>query len=162
MLKNLDLDEPEFRKIVRAFFAEYICDRNIQHYHGVGEHGKDAVGVINSDTDPLGKDEVLFIQIKAGDVSLIDWNRDIAAQMDEMSRSTTLPIGTSRDNCRRLLLIISGELKPETFDSKDWNNTRQIPVEVIDFWGLLKLFGKYNVVSEDFDDLLELADTLGL
>lgn len=156
-----DLNESALRKLIRAFFSEYISDRNVQPYHGVGEHGKDTLAVISERNDPIGKGQVLFIQVKNGDISLSDWTNRISGQMSEASRSTIFPMGANRDSSRRLLLVLSGELSPEAFRAiKDWNQTQSIPVEVFDIWGLFKLFDKHNVKPSDFESLLELADRL--
>jgi len=164
ILKALQsLPERELRKLIRAFFAKHIARNNVQPLHGVGEHGKDAVAVI--DKDQLGRTQILFIQVKKGDISLSKWRNEIMGQMIEALNTpeTQFPLGASRDNPRRLLLFISGELKPEAFEAiKNWNQNQPIPVEVFNIFDISSLLRSYGVKPSDFEDLLELARTLNL
>jgi hypothetical protein len=160
-----ELSEENLRKLVRAFFASKISRGNVQPLHGVGEHGKDAVAVVDNIIDPLGRTQILLIQVKKGDVSLTDWNNRICGQMLEALNTleSQFPRGTSRDNPRRLLLFLSGELTPEAFTAiSAWNRTQSIPVEVFNIFDICALFRKYGVKPSDFGDLLELAHNLSL
>lgn len=164
MVKTLrSLSEEDLRKLVRAFFAKHISRNNVQSLHGTGEHGKDAVAVI--DKDQLERTQILIIQAKKGDISQSDWRNEIAGQMIEAlnTQETQFPRGTSRDNPRRLLLFLSGELKPEAFEAiSSWNRSQPIPVEVFNIFDISGLFRSYGVKPSDFGDLLELARTLSL
>jgi len=157
------LSEEDLRKLIRAFFAKHISRGNVQPLHGPGEHGKDAVAVI--DKDQLGRTQILLIQVKKGNVSLPDWTNRIVGQMIEAlnTQETQFPRGTSKDNSRRLLLFLSGELTPEAFDAiNSWNRTQPIPVEVFNVFDISGLLRDYGVKPSDFKDLLELARTLSL
>lgn len=157
------LSEEDLRKLIRAFFAKHISRNNVQPLHGAGEHGKDAVAVI--DRDQLGRTQILLIQVKKGNISLSDWTNRIVGQMIESlnTQETQFPRGTSRDNPRRLLLFLSGELKPEAFDAvSSWNRTQPIPVEIFNVFDISGLLRSYGVKPSDFKDLLELARTLSL
>ena len=157
------LSEEDLRKLIRAFFAKTISENNVQPLHGTGEHGKDAVAVI--DKDQLGRTQILIIQVKKGNISLTDWTNRIVGQLIEAlnTQETQFPRGTSRDNPRRLLLFLSGELTPEAFEAiSAWNRTRPIPVEVFNIFDISSLFRRYGKKPSDFGDLLELAKTLSL
>lgn len=157
------LSEKDLRKLIRAFFAKTISRNNVQPLHGVGEHGKDTVAVV--DKDSLGRKQILFIQVKKGDITLPDWRNEIAGQMIEATNTpeTQFPRGTSRDDLRRLLLVLSGELTPEAFEAiKAWNRNQPIPVEVFDIFGISGLLRSYGIKPSDFKDLLKLAKTLNL
>lgn len=157
------LNERDFRKLIRAFFSLKISDGNVQHYHGPGEHGVDTLATISELNDPLKKGQILYIQIKAGNISLHDWRTDIQGQMIEAYNSTIMPFGTSKDNSRRLLLIISGECQPEVYNAiTNWNKQQRIPVELFDILGIISLFEKYNMKKSDFKDLFELSKLLEL
>ncbi len=74
-----------------------------------------------------------------------------------------MPFGTSKDNSRRLLLIISGECQPEVYNAiTNWNKQQRIPVELFDILGIISLFEKYNMKKSDFKDLFELSKLLEL
>lgn len=159
------LSEDDLRKLIRAFFAKNISRGNVQPLHGAGEHGKDAVAVVDGIQDPLGRTQILFVQVKKGDISLTDWANRICGQMQEALNTleAEFPRGTSRDNPRRLLLFLSGELTPETAASiSAWNRNQPIPVEVFNILDIWTLFRKYGVKPSDFTDLLTLARTLSL
>lgn len=134
------LSEEDLRKLIRAFFARHISQNNVQPLHGTGEHGKDAVAVI--DKDQLGRTQILIIQVKKGDITQSDWTREIVGQMaDAMNtQETQFPRGTSRDNPRRLLLFLSGEITPEAFEVIScWNRSQPIPVEVFNIFDMSAL-----------------------
>lgn len=159
------LSEPDFRRLIRVFFAKLICKGNVQPYHGTNEHGKDTIAMVDPILDPLGNPEVLYIQVKAGDITSSDWRTDILGQLNEILNTTGTgnPLGFSKDYPRRLLLITNGELQPEVHNSiKSWNDTHIIPVEVFDIKGLCRLFDRNNVRATDFEGLLNLAHTLNL
>lgn len=159
------LSEEDLRKLVRAFFAKNISGGNVQPLHGPGEHGKDAVAVVDSLEDPLGRTQILFIQVKKGDISLTEWTNRIVGQMQEALNTleADYPRGTSKDHPRRLLLFLSGELMPEASSAiSNWNRTQPVPVEVFNIFDIQKLFVKYGMKPSDFPDLLALAKTLGL
>lgn len=159
------LAEDELRRLIRAFFARMISQGNVQPLHGVGEHGKDAIAVVDNILDPLGRGQILLIQVKKGDVSQPEWSNRISGQMLDALNTleTQFPRGMSRDTPRRLLLFLSGELTPEAFTAiKSWNQTQPIPVEVFNVFDICNLFKKYGVKSTDFKDLLELAKALNL
>jgi hypothetical protein len=159
------LPEPDLRRLIRIFFAKLICKGNVQPYHGINEHGKDTIAMVDPISDPLGNPEVLYIQVKVGDITSSDWRNDILGQMTEALNTTGTgnPLGFSKDYPRRLLLITNGELQPEVHNSiKGWNDNHLVPIEVFDIKGLCKLFDRYNVRATDFEELLNLAKTLNL
>lgn len=166
MVKALQaLKEDDLRKLIRAFFAKMISEYSVQPLHGGGEHGKDTVATVDKLNDPLGRSQVLLIQVKSGDISLTDWINRISGQMLAAfcTPENDFPRETSRDNPRRLILITNGELKPEAFKAiQEWNRTIPIPVEVFDIWGIISLFRKYGVKPSDFKHLLDIARTLKL
>jgi hypothetical protein len=160
-----ELSEDDLRKLIRAFFAKKISNGNVQPLHGAGERGKDAVAVVDRIQDPLGRTQIFFIQVKKGNITQTDWTNRISGQMRDASHplEADFPRETSRDNPRRLLLFLSGELTPEAHRSvKAWNQNEAIPVEVFDVLGTWTLFEKYGVKTSDFPDLLALARTLSL
>lgn len=160
-----ELSEDDLRKLIRAFFAKNVSRGNVQPLHGAGEHGKDLVAVVDNIQEPLGRTQILFIQVKKGEITQTDWNNRIIGQMQDALNSleAEFPRGTSRDNPRRLLLFLSGELTPEASTSiSAWNRNQPIPVEVFSIFGIWDLFRKYGVKPSDFPDLLVLAKTLNL
>lgn len=160
-----NLKEDDLRRLIRAFLAKRVSEYNVQPLHGTGEHGKDTIATVDKTNDPLGRTQILLIQVKTGDISLGNWVDKISGQM--LAAFCTVekdfPRETSRDNLRRLVLFTNGELKPEAFKSvQEWNRTMPIPVEVFDIWGLLSLFKKYGVRPNDFQELLSWAQKLAL
>ena len=140
------MPEDKLRKLIRTFLAINISDYNVQKFHGSSEHGKDTIAIISENKDPLGKPQILLIQIKSGDISLSDWINRISGQMLAAFCTTeeSFPPNTSKDNPRRLILFLNGELKPEAFKAiREWNRTMPVPVEVFDIFEMVRLFKGY-------------------
>ena len=159
------MSEPDFRRLIRVFFAKIISKGNVQPYHGAGEHGKDTIAIVDPILDPLKRTEILFIQVKVGDISSSDWRNTILGQMTEAlnTAATGYPLGFSKDNPRRLILMTNGELQPEVHNSiKSWNENSLVPIEVFDNKGVCKLFEDYGVKAGDFQALMDYAQSLNL
>ena len=151
------LSEEQLRKILRSFFAREISRGNVQLYHGFGEHGVDIQAVIDREKDALAEDQVIYAQVKKGDLKLDDWMNRVAGQLGEALRSTTFPRGTGRDNPRRLLLVLNGEMTPEVHEAiRSWNQTQPLPVQILDIHKLADLFcSKYKLKISDLKKLAE-------
>ena len=155
------LPEDKLRKLIHTFLAINISDYNVQKFHGSSEHGKDTIAIISENKDPLGKPQILLIQIKSGDISLSDWINRISGQMLAAFCTTeeSFPPNTSKDNPRRLILFLNGELKPEAFKAiREWNRTMPVPVEVFDIFEMVRLFRRYYVKTSDIKHLLENSE----
>lgn len=126
------LSEDSLRLLVKNLFRrEFKIAAEITH--GPGEHGADVIAGVGPDDDPMEKHQVFLIQVKTGDVGLSEWRSGLCGQLAELyHRTHTIP-GLGDTLPRRILLIVSGRLKPEVLHSiNEWNAKLPIPVELMD------------------------------
>lgn len=150
------LKETDFRKIVYLLFAKYISDGQVQVRHGPGEHGVDMVATISEKIDPLRKGQALLIQLKHGDISYPEWEKEVSCQLHAALRTRLYPFSMNQDYSVRLLLITNGEIKPEAFDGiKEWNKYERIPIEPYDISTLPGFFFDLNLYREEIEELID-------
>ncbi len=125
------LDEISYQHVIVNYFRE--IKHLVYHTHGPGEHGADVIMYLPPSEDFLGRGEIVFIQIKQGDIALPEWHRKLNGQLTELyCRNHRFP-NISRELSRRIVLITSGSIKPEVVTAiNDWNERLPIPIEFFD------------------------------
>lgn len=143
------LSENDLRTLVKNFFRlKFSFGAAI--VHGPGEHGADIIAGVGPNDDPIAKEQLFLIQVKRGDVGLSQWRKGLCGQMAELyHRTTTIP-GLNDQAPRRLLLIASGDIKPEALDAiNEWNAKMPLPVETIDNQHLGKMLHDQGFRARD-------------
>lgn len=125
------LREEELRELVNRFFKTKGLFSDA--IHGSTEHGKDIVAVVPAHLDPLGQQQVLLVQVKAGDVNEARWRAEIKPQFREMVDHYIRHYAIDEKWPKRHVLVCGGRLTGQARDSVlDYNSRSPVPAEIVD------------------------------
>lgn len=132
------LPEEDLRDIVHRYFIFSGLRSDI--VHGTAEHGKDIVAVLPEDKDIFGNHQTLLVQVKAGDIDLGRWKREVRPQFDALSDSFIEHPVVDEKCPKRYILVFNGRLTEQAREAaRKYNEKRDIPVEVIDLGRLVQI-----------------------
>lgn len=152
------LKEDDLRAIIFYYFNTRISNSKTELHHGSGEHGLDILSYIDHDLDPLNQGEVLYIQVKCGDINCTEWVDKISGQLYSALRTHKSPQNIDENLPKRLILMTNGNISPEAKDAiTEWNNYEHIPVLWFDLLSLSNFFITNNVQRKDLETWLPLT-----
>ncbi|MHB1909288.1 MAG: restriction endonuclease [Nitrososphaerales archaeon] len=146
------LNEDQLRKFIKYFFERNLGSP-VSIIHGTGEHGADIVATIDKNTDPLGKGQILLVQVKVNDVDLAGWRENLANQISELYYHRLRVPEVYLGQPRRMLLITSGEINPEANAAIfEWNNMLPIPIEVFSGYSFAEFLFNHNFRRTEIEE----------
>lgn len=125
------MNEADFRRLIVNFFLRlgHLADDR----HGSDERGLDIEVRIDEDHDIINRRSVVYIQVKAVDVGIGEWRRNLCAQLSSLIyrrpiNNTIYPVLP-----KRLLFISSHRICPKVHQEiEDWNARMAIPFESVE------------------------------
>jgi len=125
------LQEDDFRIILKAFFERRCGPTRMDH--SVSEHGLDLASVYKGEYDFVDQDITIMIQAKVGRVAPKELRENIFGQLSELFVREIKLQPFHPHNPRRILLIVAGELSPESRILVDnWNDKIPVPIEILE------------------------------
>ena len=132
------LNEDQFRNILKNFLERRCGPTRMDH--SVSEHGLDIASVYKGHHDFVYQDITIMVQAKVGKISPKQLRENIFGQLSELFVREIKLQPFHPHNPRRILLIVAGELSPESRKLvENWNDKIPVPVEILELEGITEL-----------------------